>query len=60
LAFLDYSVIVGIIFGIITAKIKKLHITNIRKGITLGLATGDFNNTLDRITSWKFYAKFGD
>jgi hypothetical protein len=37
---LAQGVIVGIIFGIITAKIKKLHITNIRKGVTLGLATG--------------------
>lgn len=34
------GVIVGIIFGIITAKIKKLHITNRRKGVSLGLATG--------------------
>ena len=37
---LAQGVIVGTIFGIITAKIKKLHITNIRKGVTLGLATG--------------------
>ena len=37
---LAQGVMVGIIFGIITAKIKKLHITNIRKGVTLGLATG--------------------
>jgi len=37
---LAQGVIVGIIFGIITAKIKKLHITNITKGVTLGLATG--------------------
>ena len=37
---LAQGVIVGIIFGIITAKIKKLHITNIRKGVILGLATG--------------------
>jgi hypothetical protein len=37
---LAQGVMVGIIFGIITAKIKKLHITNKRKGITLGLATG--------------------
>jgi hypothetical protein len=37
---LAQGVIVGIIFGIITAKIKKLHITNIRKGVTLGLTTG--------------------
>jgi hypothetical protein len=34
------GVIVGIIFEIITAKIKKLHITNRRKGVSLGLATG--------------------
>jgi len=37
---LAQGIIVGIIFGIITAKIKKLHITNRRKGVSLGLATG--------------------
>ena len=37
---LAQGVIVGIIFGIITAKIKKLHITKRRKWVSLGLATG--------------------
>jgi len=34
------GIIVSIIFGIITTKIKKLYITNKRNGVTLGLATG--------------------
>lgn len=34
------GIIVGIIFGIVTAKIKRLSITNKKKGIGLGLATG--------------------
>jgi hypothetical protein len=37
---LAQGVIVGIILGIITAKVKKLRITNKRKGVSLGLATG--------------------
>jgi len=34
------GVLVGLIFGIVTSKIKRLHIYNKRKGVALGLATG--------------------
>ena len=37
---LAQGVIVGIIFGIVTSKIKRLHISNKKKGAGLGLATG--------------------
>jgi len=37
---LAQGVLVGIIFGMVTSKIKKLHICNKRKGVTMGLATG--------------------
>jgi len=34
------SIVVGIIFGIVTGNVKKLQITGFRKGIGLGLITG--------------------
>ena len=34
------GVLVGLIFGMFTSKIKRLHIYNKRKGVALGLATG--------------------
>ena len=37
---LAQGILVGIIFGMVTSKIKKLHIYNKRKGVTMGLATG--------------------
>jgi hypothetical protein len=37
---LAQGVLVGIIFGMVTSKIKKLHIYNKRKGVAMGLATG--------------------
>jgi hypothetical protein len=37
---LAQGILVGIIFGLITSKIKKLHIYNKRKGVAMGLATG--------------------
>ena len=37
---LAQGVIVGIIFGIVTSKIKALHPSSKRRGISLGLATG--------------------
>ena len=37
---LAQGVLVGIIFGMVTSKIKKMHIYNKRKGVAMGLATG--------------------
>ena len=37
---LAQGVLVGIIFGMVTSKIKKLHIYNKKKGVAMGLATG--------------------
>jgi hypothetical protein len=37
---LAQGVLVGIIFGMVTSKIKRLHIYDKRKGVALGLATG--------------------
>jgi hypothetical protein len=37
---LAQGVLVGIIFGMVTSKIKKLHIYNKRKGVAMGLVTG--------------------
>jgi len=37
---LAQGILVGVIFGMVTSKIKRLHIYNKRKGVALGLATG--------------------
>lgn len=37
---LAQGVLVGIILGIVTTKIKRLYISNTKKGVGLGLATG--------------------
>jgi uncharacterized membrane protein YagU involved in acid resistance len=34
------SILIGVIFGIVTAKVNKLRITSFRKGIVEGLITG--------------------
>lgn len=37
---LAQGILVGVIFGMVTSKIKRLHIYNKRKGVALGLGTG--------------------
>lgn len=34
------GIAVGIVFGIVTSKVKKLHISNKKNGVAIGIATG--------------------